>query len=60
MRVICSSLTTNCPAGAVPLRAACEARALVLGRILMLSQGRVADIGALGDLTRAMGKEDFL
>ena len=40
------------------LRAACEARGLVLGRQLVVNRGRMGDMAAVLDLARAIGKEE--
>jgi 5-methylthioribose kinase len=41
-------------------RVACEAKALVLGRALLMGQGDVAGIEALLDLTRTISERDWL
>ena len=40
------------------LRAACEARGLVLGRQLVVNRGRMGDMAAVLDLARTIGKEE--
>lgn len=42
------------------IRAACEARGLVLGRSLILGSGTIADVAALLDLARTIDKGDYL
>jgi 5-methylthioribose kinase len=41
-------------------RATCEARALALGRQLMLGAGTITGIGAVAAMARRMDKEDHL
>ncbi len=45
---------------AEPLRAACEARALVLGRALVMGQGDIVGVDAVLDLTREVSGRDWL
>ena len=44
----------------VPLRAACEARALALGRLLVLARGSACDVRAICDMARQISGEDHL